>query len=147
MTDLVPRIDSAAMAERNVAVRAVPAIPPVQAADGAQAGSSGEDGLGADGGAEGRRQFMASMADYARVQARISQILGDMDGGTQQAVADMTAMASVPNVVVPLPPARMDMLELAEHLARSMARHAQMTRAAQANVDPLSISLIADMAG
>lgn len=142
MTDLVPRIDSAAMADRNVAVRAVQAIPPVQAMGGAETGSTGDEGLGAETGTEARRQFMASMADYARVQARISQILDDMNGEVQQAVTDMNAMAAVPKVVVPLPPARMDMLELAEHLARSMARHAQMTRAAQANLDPLTTGAI-----
>lgn len=142
MTDLVPRIDSAAMADRTVAARPLPAIAPVQAASGSEAGSSGEDGLGADRGTEARRQFMASMADYARVQARISQILDDMNGRVQQAVTEMNAMASSSRVIVPLPPARMDMLELAESLARSMARQARMTRAAQANVEPLTVASV-----
>lgn len=141
MTDLVPRIDTAAAAER-IAPRVVPAVAAVQAVSAGAGGSSGEEEVGADHGAEARRQLMASMADYARMQARISHILDEMNGGVAQVSADIDAMASGSTVLVPPPPATTQALEMALQLARAMARKADLARAAQANLDPRTVGAI-----
>lgn len=143
MTDIVPRIDSGMAAERIAPVRAIPAIAPVQATSAGTGGSSdSESGVGSDTGAEARRQLMASMADYARIQARISRILDDANSRGGAAAADMDEMVSAESVVVPLPPITTDALEMAEQLARTMARQAQMTRAAHSRVEATDVAAV-----
>ena len=83
---------------------------------------------------------MASVADYARVQARIADILADVDldradpAAARASAADRLDALRLPMVVIPLPPASVDAIERAVSLARDMAKQAALTRAAQANV-------------
>lgn len=135
-------------ADRSASLRVVAAVPAV-AASAASAGSADQAGVGADSGSEARKQQMASMADYSRVRARITQILSSMPGasaqGTVQAGASLDALAAQGDVIVPLPPVSTQSLELALQLARSMAQRADVARAAQANVSAEDVGQI--MAG
>ncbi|MPT49294.1 MAG: hypothetical protein E2598_12905 [Sphingobium sp.] len=142
MVDLVPRIDSV-VADSMAPTRVVPAVSAVQPV--AALSSSGSDaGVNADGGDSARRQQMASAADYARVQARIAQILSDIGGRMglssaqrqAQASTEMDAMMPRSTVIVPLPPATTESIERAVKLARDMVRQAELTRRAQANIAP-----------
>lgn len=140
MNEYVPRIESVS-AERAVQpVRPVAAVAPVQPGAGAgQAATQGE--ANADSGEQARREHMASASDYARVQARIADILAELDTSSASpaeahahADAQMAALRPEPTVVIPLPPARIEVIEQAVAVARAMAEKAALTRAAQANV-------------
>lgn len=85
---------------------------------------------------------LATAAEYAKVHARIAEIMADLRSGapsaaqlaaSQQAVQ---ALVPAPIIVVPLPPANKDMVARAELLAKDIAQHAVLARAAQANVRP-----------
>ncbi len=146
MYDFTPRIDSVA-ADRAAPVRVVPAVT-AAAASGEAAGSASDAGVGADGGEEARREHMASAADYARIQARIAQILANMSAGggggsaSAPATADAEIEAMLPRstIVIPLPPATTESIERALKLAREMASQADLARAAQANVASGTVS-------
>lgn len=146
MYGFVPRIDSAAV-DRAVSVQTVPAVTAVTASSRA-AGSASDAGVGADGGEEARREHMASVADYVRVQARIAEILSRLtdSGGSTGAVAQAdTEIASIlprSGIVIPLLPATTESIERALKLAHDMAAQAQLARAAQANVAPGTVSQI-----
>lgn len=157
MNDFVPRIDGNAAADRAAAVRIVPPVAPVAAgggsetAAGQQGGSDGGNGSGADAGSEARRQLLASMADYSRIQSRIARILVSMHQGGEeagvQAAAVLDSMASSSGIVVPLPPTTLDALEMAERTARSLVRQAGLGRRAQANVAADTVTQILSTEG
>lgn len=149
MNDFVPRIDSNATADRTPVVRVVPAVAPV-AASGASGNATGNqdgsgNGSGTENGGEARRQLVASMADYSRIQSRIARILVSMNQGaaaTGEAGATLDAMASPSGIVVPLPPTTLDALEMAERTARSLARQAGLSLRAQANLNADTVTQI-----
>ncbi len=138
MNDFAPRIDMMA-ADRVSAARPAQALAPVLAS-AATGASANQSDVGSDGGEQARREHMASVADYARVQARIADILADVDLGradpaaARASAADRLDALRLPMVVIPLPPASVDAIERAVSLARDMAKQAALTRAAQANV-------------
>lgn len=146
MYEFAPRTDSVAV-DRIQPVRAVPAVAPVQPS-GRAAGSAEDAGVGSDGGSEARREHMASAADYARVQARIADILATMNenGGPAlaqlKAGAEMEEMLPRSTVIIPLPPATTESIERALRLARDMANQAELARAAQANIDSATVSQV-----
>jgi len=138
MNEFVPRID-AVSADRAIAVRPVQPVAAVQAA--AASGQSVAGGnANADSGEQARREHMASASDYARVHARIADILADVDAAkdhpaaTLQNIVDRLEVARQPVVIIPMPPASIEQIERAVALAKDMVKHAALTRAAQANV-------------
>lgn len=140
MSEFVHRIDSLTAERAIPAVRPVAAVAPVHQGSGLPAESSRGE-AGADTGAEARREHMASAFDYARVQARIADILSELDaGGTPSADASSTAIRNIealrpePVVIIPMPPASREAIEHAVAVARAMAEKAALTRSAQANV-------------
>ncbi len=146
MYEFSPRPDAVA-ADRSPPVRIVPAVTAVQPSGGT-AGSAGDAGVGGDGGGEARREHMASAADYARVQARIAEILSQMNESAGpvfakvMANAEIEAMLPRSTVIIPIPPASTEAIERALKLARDMANQAELTRAAQANVDSGTVAQI-----
>jgi len=148
MNDFVPRIESLP-ADRSVPpVRPVPAVAPVQAGGtAAQTGNGGQGNVGADSGNQSRRDQMASTLDYAKVQARIANILAEMNAdkadasaARANAEAQFQALRPDPTIIIPMPPASLDVIEHAIQVARAMAQEANLTRAAQANVAAGTVS-------
>lgn len=143
MSEFASRIEAIA-ADRAAPVRAVPAV---MAAERATGGSASGDSGGAENGAQARRDHMASASDYARVQARIADILADVDAATSEPAAArneaadrLEAIKALPVVIVPMPPASVEQIERAVALARDMAEKASLARSAQANVQPGTVS-------
>jgi len=140
MNEFVPRIDSLTADRVAPPVRIVPAVTPVHPS-GASANGAGQANVGGDSGEQARREHMASASDYARVQARIADILSQMDANIAdrhaallQAQSQIEGLRPEPTVIIPLPPASKDQIEHAIQVARTMAQEAALTRAAQANV-------------
>ncbi|MET0249904.1 MAG: hypothetical protein ABW164_09260 [Sphingobium sp.] len=80
-----------------------------------------------------------SAADYARVRARIADILADLRAQGRasdltQAQGAIDAMLPQPLLLVPLPPASKDAVEFAAGLARKIAEQASHALAAQAHL-------------
>lgn len=147
MNEFVPRIDAIAP-ERIVATRPAPAVPLVQAAASAANASNGS-GVNPDGGEGARREQMASAFDYARVQARVADILADIAGSSEPpaqaratAEAHLEALKPVPTVIIPMLPASVEVVERAVEVARAVAQQAELARAAQAHVSKGSVDQI-----
>ncbi|MGD9811684.1 MAG: hypothetical protein AB7U35_10195 [Sphingobium sp.] len=137
MNEFVPRIDSVTAERPAPVVRSIAAVQPSNGRpDGA-----GQGDLGADSGEQARRDHMASVFDYARVQARIAKILAEIDTSSiglpaqQEADARIEALRPEPMVIIPLPPASLEAIENAVRVARAMVEKAALTRTAQANVE------------
>jgi len=84
-------------------------------------------------------ESIASSAEYAKVHARIADILGDLrsQGGTatvQGAADEIQSMLPAPQVLVPLPPASKEAVESTIRIAKRIAEQAAYAHAAQANV-------------
>tara|TARA_R110000782_G_scaffold78276_5_gene155178 strand:- start:60161 stop:60610 length:450 start_codon:yes stop_codon:yes gene_type:complete len=149
MNEFVPRIETVPVE------RSVPAVRPVMAVESVQSGNgASQNGLGADTGEQARREHMASASDYARVQARIADILAHMDASAAEPEAALsnaeTRLAMLrpdPTIVIPMPPASKEVIERAVDLARAMAQQAAITRSAQANVAQGTVDQLLAMPG
>jgi hypothetical protein len=151
MNDFVPRIESVSADRSVLPVRPVPAVAPIQPSSAA-AQDAGQNGVGSDSGEQARREHMASASDYARVQARIADILADMsvsmappETARSNAATALSDLRPGPTVIIPLPPASKEAIEHAVQLARSMAQQAALTRTAQANVGPGTVDQLLSM--
>ena len=140
MNEFVPRVDPVAP-ERVLATRPAPVAPLVQPASAA-ANTNNGSGVDADSGEQARREQMASAFDYARVQARVADILSDLAGSSQppeearaNAETQFEALKPVPTIIIPMLPASVEVVERAVQVARAMAQQAELTRAAQAHVN------------
>ncbi|MCH4150377.1 MAG: hypothetical protein LKF30_00280 [Sphingobium sp.] len=140
MNEFVPRIDAVAP-ERHIATRPAPAAPLV-APTAAAAHTAQDSGVQSDHGEQARREQMASAFDYARVQARVADILSDLAGSSQpppearvSAEGQLDALRPVPTVIIPMLPASVEVVERAVDVARAMAQQAELARAAQAHVN------------
>lgn len=143
MSEFASRIEAIA-ADRAAPVRAMPAVTGPERAAG---GSTSGDGGGAEHDEQARRDHMASASDYARVQARIADILADVDATTSEPVAArdeaanrLEALKALPVVIVPMPPACVEQIERAVALVRDMAEKASLARSAQAKVQPGTVA-------
>lgn len=99
--------------------------------------------------ATGSEDQLASAAEYARIHARIANIIANLragsGGGTISAAdgdAQVGALLPEPVIIIPLPPASRDMVERAERLARDMAAQAALTRSAQSHLKPGTVDQI-----
>ena len=84
-------------------------------------------------------ESIASSAEYAKVHARIADILGDLrrQGGTATvdgAANEIQSMLPSPQVLVPLPPASKEAVESTIRIAKRIAEQAAYAHAAQAHV-------------
>lgn len=82
---------------------------------------------------------IASSAEYAKVHARIADILADLRSQGSSTTVDGAAeeiqsMLPAPQVLVPLPPASKEAVESSIRIARRIAEQAAYAHAAQANV-------------
>jgi len=148
MNEFVPRIDSLS-AERNTPpVRPAPAVAPVQPSAASSQGAN-TSGAGTDAGEHARREHMASASDYARVQARIADILADMHASTAEPAAALDeaqnrigSLSLSSTVIIPLPPASVESIERAVQVAQAMAEQASLARSSQANVSTGTVDQI-----
>lgn len=147
MNEFVPRIDAIAP-ERLVASRPAPAVPLVQPSASAANAPNGS-GVNPDGGDQARREQMASAFDYARVQARVADILADITGSSEPpaqarstAEAKLDALKPIPTVIIPMLPASVEVVEHAVEVARAVAQQAELARAAQAHVNRNTVDQI-----
>lgn len=130
-------------------VRPVAAVQPTARAGGdlgpalRRAPAQIEGAAGAGGGlSSGSEEQLASAAEYARVHARIADIIADLRSGkagqsenaVQASEAAITAMLPSPIVIIPLPPASRDMVEHAVRVAKDVADQAAYAHAAQAHL-------------
>lgn len=104
--------------------------------DGADLASSSEEQL-------------ASAAEYARVHARIADIMANLrtsagadTQSTSSAEQALVSLLPAPIVIVPLPPASKDMVEHAAAVAKQVAEQAALSRSAQARVKPGTVDQI-----
>lgn len=138
--------------DRISPARAVTAIAAVQQPS-SPAGSAGGADVDSDGGEQARREHMASASDYARVQARIADILADVDAAkpdpmqARATAADRLEALRQPMIVIPMPPASIEVIERAVEVARSMIEKAAMARTAQSNVQPGTVDSLLAMPG
>lgn len=126
-------------------VRASPAVPAV-APVSAGAGTRGQDSFG-------NRQRIAPVeidlaaldedaagaAEYAKVHARIADILADLradnaDTSVESAAGAIQSMLPAPIIIVPLPPASKEAVEQAVRLAKRIAAQGDHARMAQAHL-------------
>jgi hypothetical protein len=120
------------------------AVQPVASATSPQAGSGdGGNGSAAEDSRAARRGMgegsIASSAEYARVHARIADILASLHGQTgatsvEGAAAEIQSMIPQPQVMVPLPPASKEAVESAIRIAKRIAEQGAHAQVAQANV-------------
>lgn len=97
-------------------------------------------------------EHLASAAEYARVHARIAEILADLRATSSdqassagRAEGEMVALMPPPVIIVPLPPANSDMVERAARLASDMAAQVTTSHLAQAHVKPGTVDQILAM--
>jgi len=151
MNDFAPRIEMTAV-DRISPARAVTAISAVQTPS-SPAGSAGGADVDSDSGEQARREHMASASDYARVQARIADILADVTAAktdpmqARATAADRLEALRQPMIVIPMPPASVEVIERAVEVARSMIEQAALARAAQSNVQPGTVDSLLAMPG
>ncbi|WP_184079193.1 hypothetical protein [Sphingobium subterraneum] len=134
----MPRIDS--IAPDRGAVRTVAPVVSVQA--GGASAQSGQDLDTEARNEQARQEHMASASDYAKVQARVADILSRLNAdkvpsaeSVERADAQIGSMIPPPVVVVPLFPASREMIEHALAVAHDIAEQAMLAQAAQANVN------------
>lgn len=138
MNDYISRTELSVDRGAARAPSAVSAIQPVSSSAATQQGGQSprrampEDQPAAE-------ESIASSAEYAKVHARIADILGDLrsQGGnaTVQGAADeIQSMLPAPQVLVPLPPASKEAVESTIRIAKRIAEQAAYAHAAQANV-------------
>lgn len=138
--------------DRISSARAVTAVAAVQPPS-SPAGSAGGADVDSDGGEQARREHMASASDYARVQARIADILADVDAAqpdptqARTTAADRLEALRQPMIVIPMPPASIEVIERAVEVARSMIEKAAMARTAQSNVQAGTVDSLLAMPG
>ena len=86
----------------------------------------------------GPEESIASSAEYAKVHARIADILAELrtQGSTttvEGAADEIQSMLPAPQVLVPLPPASKEAVESSIRIAKRIAEQAAYAHAAQAN--------------
>ena len=149
MNEFVPRIEMTTV-DRITPARAATAIAAVQQPS-SPAGSAGGANVDADSGEQARREHMASASDYARVQARIADILADVDAAmpdptqARSTAADRLESLRQPMIVIPMPPASIEVIERAVEVARSMVEKAALAHTAQSNVHAGTVDSILAM--
>lgn len=119
---------------------AVPSVTPaVQPAPSTQ-NSMQQPGRAPDGEAQPQlsEDDLASAAEYAKVHARVADILADLRSSeavsVEGAEAEIQSLLPAPIILVPLPPASKEAVESAVTLGKRIAQQASYAHAAQAHL-------------
>ena len=123
----------------RVAPRAAAALPAAQSGAATQAlkphaGAQAES----DALSPTSEDDLASAAEYAKVHARVADILADLrsEGGTSvnEAAEQIQSLLPAPMILIPLPPASKEAVESAVTLGKRIAEQASYAHAAQAHL-------------
>lgn len=116
------------------------AVPPVQAI-AAQQGANRHAGKRQKGDPKSTlsEDDLASAAEYAKVHARVADILAELRSASaaptvEAAEADIQSLLPAPMILVPLPPASKEVIESAVTLGKRIAEQASYAHAAQAHL-------------
>ncbi|WP_022683754.1 hypothetical protein [Sphingobium bisphenolivorans] len=147
MNDYLSRREIAQVDRGTSRAAPVAAVQPASASASASTRQNGRSPTdpAADGGASD--SGIASNAEYAKVHARIADIMADLRSGASATSVDAAAeeiqsMIPAPTVVVPLPPASKEAVESAIRIARRLAEQAGHAHAAQANLRPGAVDQV-----
>lgn len=114
---------------------AVPAVQPVSPAHGADSHGGRSPG---GGGPPLSEYDLASAAEYAKVHARVADILAELrlagPSSVDDAAAELQSLVPAPIILVPLPPASKEAVESAVELGKRIAEQASYAHAAQAHL-------------
>lgn len=116
---------------------AVPAVQPVSLAQPPADRQAGKPQSG-EGTAPLSEDDLASAAEYAKVHARVADILAELKSASASSVegaeAEIQSMLPAPIILVPLPPASKEAVESAVTLGKRIAQQARYAHAAQAHL-------------
>lgn len=152
MTALTPieALNNEAPASARQAARVQPVASASASAARTQAGPGDADGADVNGGQAWAQKIheAASVADYARANAQITDILAKLsDARAPVAVEDaahrMNALVRDPIVIVPLPPASQDMIARAVEVARDLAEKAALARNSHGSIASAMVEQVA----
>lgn len=131
--------------------RAPVAVPAVQAISSQQAADQ-QSGAASNGSAGGTlsEDDLASAAEYAKVHARVADILAELRASAETASVDgaeaeVQSLVPAPIILVPLPPASKEAVESAVTLGKRIAQQASYAHAAQAHVKRGTVDQILSM--
>jgi hypothetical protein len=138
MNDYVSRSDLTQV--DRVAARAPSAVLPVQPV-AARQGRGTQAGQPQDGGPNPSlsEDDLASAAEYAKVRARVADILANLRSASatatvEAAEAEIQTLLPAPMILVPLPPASKEAIESAVKLGERIAEQASYALAAQSHL-------------
>ena len=124
----------------RVSSRTPSAVPPVQAI-AAQQGADRHAGKRQKGDPKPTlsEDDLASAAEYAKVHARVADILAQLRSASagptvEEAEAEIQSLLPAPMILVPLPPASKEVVESAVTLGKRIAEQASYAHAAQAHL-------------
>lgn len=113
-------------------------VPPVTARDATTTAEPAKRAPSMASQAQAVDDELAGAAEYAKVHARIANILADMRSSTPPSVdgaaSAIQSMMPQPIILIPLPPASKEAVEHAAALAKRIAQQSTYAHAAQAHV-------------
>ena len=152
MNEYLSRNELTKVDRATARVSSVPAVQPVsaqqsslQSAD-AHGGKPQEREVGADL----AEDDLAGAAEYAKVHARVADILADLRSSASSvegAEAEIQSMLPAPMILVPLPPASKEAVESAVELGKRIAQQASYAHAAQAHLRRGTVDQVLSTAG
>ncbi|KKW93469.1 ribosome-recycling factor [Sphingobium chungbukense] len=153
MNDYFSRSDISPV-ERSAtrAPSAVSAVQPVSSTSQTVRQGRGSSSQTAPDDQSGSEDRIASSAEYAKVHARIADILAELrvQGTTatvQGAADEIQSMLPAPQVLVPLPPASKEAVESTIRIAKRIAEQAAIAHVAQANIRHGAVDQVVTIGG
>ncbi|HEX7877265.1 MAG TPA: hypothetical protein VF489_11855 [Sphingobium sp.] len=132
---------------------AVPAVQPISTQQRGRQDAGSHDGKPHDG--ESPPSFfeddLAGAAEYARVYARVVDILAELRSAAsaatvEDAEAEIQSMVPVPMILAPLPPTFREVMESAVTLGKRIAGQARYAHAAQAHLRRVAVDQLLSIA-
>ncbi|KXU31845.1 hypothetical protein A0J57_22160 [Sphingobium sp. 22B] len=139
MNDYISRTELSVERGATRAPSAVSAIAPISSAATVHQGGGSSRQAPTPEDQSGVEESIATSAEYAKVHARIADILAELrsQGGTvtvDGAADEIQSMLPEPQILVPLPPASKEAVESTIRVAKRIAEQAAYAHAAQANI-------------
>ena len=137
MNENVSRSDLTQLDRVSSRTPSVPAVQPIAAQQGVDPNAGKpQDG---DTNSTLSEDDLASAAEYAKVHARVADILAELRSASaaptvEGAEADIQTLLPAPMILVPLPPASKEVIESAVTLGKRIAEQASYAHAAQAHL-------------
>lgn len=129
---------------------AVPAVQPISTQQRGRQNAGSHDGKPHDG--ESSPSFfeddLAGAAEYARVYARVVDILAELRSAAtvEEAEAEIQSMVPLPMILAPVPPTFREVMESAVTLGKRIAGQARYAYAAQAHLRRVAVDQLLSIA-